>query len=143
MAQANAHGLPGSLEKLGEVCGLTKDQAKLTDDKGLIDTFCVPQRASNRFIEPWEMPNEWTRFCNYAVRDTEALRALFERMPAANYCGDNLANWRLDQLINERGFGFDRRLATAATDFLADAKVASDQQDIRNVGRARSRCDSA
>ena len=134
MAMANAHGLPGSLEKLGEVCGLTKDQAKLTDDKGLIDTFCVPQRASNRFIEPWEMPNEWTRFCNYAVRDTEALRALFERMPTANYCGDNLANWRLDQLVNERGFGFDRRLATAATDFLADAKVASDQQIFETSG---------
>ena len=60
MAMASAHGLPGSLEKLGEICGLTKDQAKLTDDKGLIDTFCVPQRAANRFIEPWEMPNEWT-----------------------------------------------------------------------------------
>ena len=126
MAAACAHGLPGSLEKLGEVCGLDKDQAKLTDDKGLIDTFCVPQRATNRFIEPWEMPNEWQRFCNYAIRDTEALRTLFERLPFANYTGDNLSNWRLDQLVNERGFGFDRALAGAADDFLSDAKVSSD-----------------
>lgn len=128
MAMASAHGLPGSLGKLGEVCGLDKDQAKLVDDGKLIDTFCVPQRATNRFIQPWELPNEWQRFCNYAIRDTEALRALFERMPASNYAGANLANWRLDQLVNERGFGFDSRLAAAATDFLGDAKVVSDQR---------------
>jgi DNA polymerase len=126
MAIANAHGLPGSLEKLGEICGLEADKLKLVDDKGLIDTFCVPQRATDRFIEPWEMPNEWERFCRYAIRDTESLRALFDRLPTHNYLGGNLLSWRLDQLINERGFGFDRRLAQAAVEFLADAKVASD-----------------
>jgi DNA polymerase bacteriophage-type len=128
MAIANAHGLPGSLEKLGDVCGLDKDQAKLVDDKGLIDTFCVPQRATNRFIEPWEMPAEWQRFCTYAIRDTEALRALFKRLPTSNFSGTNLQSWRLDQLINERGFGFDKKLAGAATEFLSDAKVTSDQK---------------
>ena len=126
MAMASAHGLPGSLEKLGEICGLTKDQAKLTDDKSLIDTFCVPQRAVNRFVEPTEMPNEWERFCKYAIRDTEALRTLFERMPAVNFTGANLGSWRLDQLVNERGFGFDKGLAVAATRFLEQAKVDSD-----------------
>jgi DNA polymerase bacteriophage-type len=126
MAAANAHGLPGSLEKLGEICGLEPDKLKLVDDKGLIDTFCVPQRATNRFIEPWEMPNEWERFCRYAIRDTESLRALFGRLPTHNYVGANLRSWQLDQLVNERGFGFDRALATAAVGFLADAKVQSD-----------------
>jgi DNA polymerase len=125
MAIANAHGLPGSLEKLGEVCGLPPDKLKLVDDGKLIDTFCVPQRAADRFIEPWEMPDEWQRFCNYAIRDTESLRALFERLPTANYCGANLWSWHLDQLVNERGFGLDGGLARAAGDFLADAKVAS------------------
>ena len=136
MAQANSHGLPGSLEVLGIVCGLPPDQQKLIDDKGLIDTFCVPQKASNRFIEPWEMPNEWQRFCNYAVRDTEALRALFQRMPKHNYAGESLASWRLDQLVNERGFGFDKRLAQAATEFLADAKVKSDSVMVEKSGGA-------
>jgi DNA polymerase len=126
MARANAHGFPGSLEMLGQVCGLPSDQQKLVEDGKLIDTFCVPQRATDRFIEPEEMPNEWARFCNYALRDTEALRAIYAALPAHNYQGDNLQSWRLDQLVNERGFGFDRRLAEAAVSFLADAKTASD-----------------
>jgi DNA polymerase len=126
MARACAHGFPGSLEALGQVCGLPPDKQKLVEDGKLIDTFCVPQRATDRFIEPWEMPNEWARFCNYALRDTEALRAIYNALPAHNYQGDNLRSWRLDQLVNERGFGFDRSLAEAAVSFLADAKTASD-----------------
>lgn len=134
MAQASAHGLPGSLEMLGLVCGLDSDKLKLVDDKKLIDTFCVPQGATDRFIEPWELPSEWQRFCNYAVRDTESLRAIFERLPIHNYTGDSLASWRLDQLVNERGFGFDRALATAAREFLSAAKVESDSVVLENSG---------
>jgi DNA polymerase len=125
MAAASAHGLPGSLEALGRVCMLTEDEGKLTEDKGLIHTFCVPQPATGEFIEPEDPPEEWARFCAYAIRDTEALRAIFNRMPAVNYAGVNLRSWMLDQLVNERGFGFDRALATAASDFLDRAREAS------------------
>jgi DNA polymerase len=125
MAGASAHGLPGSLEALGRVCMLTEDEGKLTEDKGLIHTFCVPQPATGEFIEPEDKPEEWARFCAYAIRDTEALRAIFNRMPAVNYAGVNLRSWMLDQLVNERGFGFDRALATAASDFLDRAREAS------------------
>src|SRR5208282_1587171 len=98
---------------------------KLTDDKGLKHTFCVPQQATGEFIEPEDAPVEWARFCKYAIRDTEALRAIFNRMPQVNYAGVNLRSWKLDQLVNERGFGFDRKLATAASDFLDRAREAS------------------
>ena len=50
---------PGSLEALGKVCGLNEDEGKLVDDKGLIDTFCVPQPATGKFIEPEDAPEEW------------------------------------------------------------------------------------
>jgi DNA polymerase bacteriophage-type len=133
MAGASAHGLPGSLESLGKVCMLTEDEGKLTDDKGLIHTFCVPQAATGKFIEPEDAPAEWQRFCAYAIRDTEALRAIFNRMPQVNYAGVNLRSWMLDQLINERGFGFDVRLAQAASEFLDDAREAS-----RKVMRANT-----
>jgi len=134
MARANAHGFPGSLEMLGQVCGLPEDKQKLVEDGKLIDTFCVPQAATNQFIEPREMPNEWQRFCNYAIRDTETLRAIYARLPAHNYAGENLRSWYLDQLVNERGFGFDEPLAQAAVSFLADAKVASNLVVSKNSG---------
>jgi DNA polymerase len=133
MAAASAHGLPGSLEALGRVCMLTEDEGKLTEDKGLIHTFCVPQPATGEFIEPEDKPEEWARFCAYAIRDTEALRAIFNRMPAVNYAGVNLRSWMLDQLVNERGFGFDVKLAQAASEFLDRAREAS-----RKVMRANT-----
>ena len=125
-AQAYSAGLPGSLELLGIVVGLPEDQQKLVDDSKLIHTFCVPQGATDRFIEPWERPDDWRRFCNYAIRDTDALREIYKRLPSCNYVGINLRSWYLDQLVNERGFEFDRQLAVAAVDFLADAKVVSE-----------------
>lgn len=133
MAGASAHGLQGSLEGLGRVCGLNEDEAKLVDDKKLIDTFCCIQPATDKFIEPHEAPAEWQRFCAYAIRDTEALRTIFNRMPHVNYAGINLRSWKLDQLVNERGFGFDLPLAQAASDFLDDAREAS-----RKVMRANT-----
>lgn len=123
-AQAYSHGLPGSLELLGLVLGLPYDHQKLVDDGKLIHTFCVPQ--AGRFIQPEDQPDAWQRFCAYAIRDTAALREIFKRLPAHNYRLANLQLWHLDQLINERGFGFDSPLAEAAVAFLADAKVASD-----------------
>jgi DNA polymerase len=122
-AQAYSHGLPGSLDLLGLVLGLSVDQQKLVEDGKLIDTFCIPQPALGRFIEPGEMPHEWERFCGYAIRDTEALREIHRRLPEHNYRGLNLRLWWLDQLTNERGFQFDTNLAQACVSFLADAKV--------------------
>lgn len=136
MAGASAHGLPGSLEALGTVCMLTADEGKLVDDKGLIQTFCCPQPATGEFIEPEDAPIEWDRFCKYAIRDTEALRAVFNRMPQTNYGGANLRSWLLDQLINERGFGFDVKLAQAASEFLDKAREASRKVMLSNTDGA-------
>lgn len=127
-AQAYSAGLPGSLELLGVVVGLPQDQQKLVEDKGLIHTFCVPQGATDQFIEPWEKPDEWGRFCKYAIRDTDTLRDIYKRLPTCNYTGINLRSWFLDQLVNERGFEFDEELARAAVDFLGDAKVSSERE---------------
>ena len=125
-AQAYAHGLPGSLETLGVVLGLPLDQQKLIDDGKLIHTFCVPQAATDRFIEPWEAPKDWERFCNYAIRDTDALREIYKRLPSHNYQGINLEFWIVNQLENERGFQFDAELAQQAIDFLKLAKTKTD-----------------
>jgi len=136
MAGASAHGLPGSLESLGNVCHLSADEAKLVDDKGLIHTFCEPNPATGKYNEPEDMPVEWARFCAYAIRDTEALRTIFNRMPQVNYGGVNLRSWMLDQLINERGFGFDVKLAQAASEFLDAAREASRKVMLSNTDGA-------
>jgi len=67
------------------------------------------------------------------VRDTEALRTIFNRMPQANYAGINLRSWMLDQLVNERGFGFDVKLAQAASEFLDAAREASRKLMLSNT----------
>jgi DNA polymerase len=123
-AMAYAHGLPGSLDTLGTVLGLPTDQRKLTDDAKLIHTFCVPN--GDRYIEPRDRPDDWERFVAYARRDTEALRAIYLRLPKNNYAGSNLECYWIDQLSNDRGFGLDTALAKACIGVLARAKGSSD-----------------
>lgn len=135
-AQAYSAGLPGSLEILGKVLGLPLDYQKLTDDKYLIHVFCEPSKLTNQFIEPWERPDEWARFCNYAIRDTDALREIYRRLPKHNYSGVNLEWWVLNQLENERGFGFDAPFAREAVDFLALAKKQTNKVMHDNSGGA-------
>lgn len=125
MAQAYAHGLPGSIETLGAVLGLPIDQQKLVDDKALIHTFCERQKSGRR-IWPTDAPVEWERFCRYAIRDTDALREIYRRLPKHNYLGLNLRWWYLNQLENERGFGFDAPLANDTREFLRLAKAQTD-----------------
>lgn len=133
-AMAYSHGLPGALETLGIVLGLPQDQQKLVEDKGLIHTFCVPQGGDRHRIWPWDQPDAWERFCTYAIRDTEALREIYRRLPKTNYSGGNLYLWHIDQLSNQRGFQFDTRFAEAAVAFLSDAKVASDARVAELTG---------
>lgn len=127
--QAYAHGLPGSLELLGLVLGLPLESQKLAEDgKRLIDLFCVPKDDLGNFTHPLDRPEDWAKFKAYALRDTDALAECHRRMPATNYKGDNLRLWGIDQTINERGFQFDAKLATAAVAFLAKAKEKHDRE---------------
>lgn len=87
-AMAYSHGLPGSLETLGLVLQLPQDSAKLVEDSKLIHTFCVPYDDFEHYVEPWDEPEKWGTFVNYAVRDTEALREIYKRLPKWNYRHD-------------------------------------------------------
>jgi DNA polymerase len=130
---AYSAGLPGSLEWLGLVLGLTPDQAKLAEDGRLIQWFCVP-KADGTFRSPYEYPDKWRVFFDYAVRDTEALREVYKRLAKHNYSGDGLRLYHLDQAINRRGFQFDVSLARAAQAFLKDAKVTTDAAISERTG---------
>ena len=116
MAQALAHGLPGSLEKLGEVMGIEEDHRKLTDGKKLVRLFCCPRPKKQKLRRATREthPDEWVRFLEYARNDIEAMRAIYRKLPAWNYQDAELALWHLDQTINSRGITVDLALAQAA-----------------------------
>ena len=116
MAQALTHGLPGSLEKLGEVMGIAEDQKKLKDGKSLVRLFCLPRPKKQKLRRATREthPAEWQRFLEYAGNDIEAMRAIYRKLPKWNYRGGELALWHLDQTINARGITVDLELARAA-----------------------------
>lgn len=117
MAQAQEHGLPGSLDALSEIFGLG-DAAKDKRGKRLIQLFCKPQPKSHkvRVLTRANRPQEWAEFLEYARQDIVALRALSRKMPNWNFRPGSFERrlWVLDQQMNERGFRVDVDLARAA-----------------------------
>lgn len=114
MVQALAHGLPGSLDKLGTAFGLAEDKAKSKAGRALIHFFCKPVRGKRNFGA--DHPERWAQFVDYAAQDIVAMRELHRKMPRWNY-PDNpreRALWCLDQRINDRGILVDTELAHAA-----------------------------
>lgn len=138
-AQAYAHGLPGALELLGLVLGIGEEHQKQAEAGAkLIQVFCVPDKTG-KYIQPNDAPEKWEEFKGYAIRDTDALREIYRKLPNHNYRGDNLVLWHLDQLINERGFRIDAPFARTAVKFLAQAKELSDTQlAVRTEGAVTS-----
>ncbi|MBT8152726.1 hypothetical protein KMP13_02205 [Epibacterium ulvae] len=115
MVKAMTHGFPGSLDQLGKILGLPSDQSKIKDGKKLINRFCKPaprNHKADRYTRETH-PEEWARFCEYAVRDVEAMREIDKRLPDWNYRDDELEMYRLDQKINDRGFLCDVGLVEA------------------------------
>lgn len=115
MAQAYAHGLPGALGILGDIFGITQQKKEGRD---YIHLFCKPRPKNQKLRRATRKthPIEWQRFCEYAVRDTEALRELYYKLPTWNYPDNEfeLRLWFLDQKINDRGVAVDLELCEAA-----------------------------
>lgn len=116
MVRALAHGLPGKLEKLGELFGLNEEDAKLKEGRELIQLFCKPRPKTSKLRRATREthPQEWARFVEYAAHDIKAMREIWRRLPSWNYRGEELALWHLDQRINDRGVQMDVELARAA-----------------------------
>lgn len=115
LVKALSHGLPGSLDRLGELLNIPMDQRKLKEGKKLIKLFCTPQKDGTRNTR-YTHPQEWETFCEYAIQDIPSMRAIDHALPKWNSEGAQLALWHLDQRINDRGFLVDRDLCVAALD---------------------------
>lgn len=126
MAQAYAHSLPGSLENLGAVLGLSQDKQKMKEGKALVRLFCMPRPRNMKLRRATRdtHPEEWEQFKAYAGQDVEALREIHRKLPTWNYRGRELASWHLDQKVNDRGCAFDIDFAVHAIRATTRAKDA-------------------
>lgn len=127
MAQAASHGYPQSLEGVGNALELPPELRKFDTGKALIQTFCVPY--DGKYNDRRSHPSKWDDFCAYGLQDGVTLREIHRRLPKVNYEGVNLETWWIDQLINDRGFGFDQELATAARKLL-DSQKGRHEKDM-------------
>ena len=113
MVWARHLSLPGSLEDCGEVLGLKEEEAKIKDGKRLIHKFCEPFRLGGEVTlfgvtEPefhdWNSdPEDWEKFRQYCIRDTETERALLKIMSKLPLPESEQQGWVLDQQINQIG----------------------------------------
>ncbi|MCX8005098.1 MAG: DNA polymerase [Burkholderiaceae bacterium] len=137
MARALAHGLPGALDKLGQIVGVADDEAKDKRGRELIQLFCKPRPATHRLRRATREthPDAWAEFLEYSRQDIVAMRAIDSRLPSWNYRDGHpeLSLWHLDQRVNDRGFAVDSALAQAAV-----RAVEREQARIRAEVRART-----
>lgn len=123
MIQAMSHGLPGSLDKIGQIVGLEEDKAKDKRGRELIQLFCKPRPKNSILRRATRVthPEQWAEFLEYSRQDIVAMRAIGKRLPSWNYRPGHpeLALWHLDQQINDRGVAVDTDLAGAAIEAVA------------------------
>jgi DNA polymerase len=115
MARAFSHGFPGGLDLLCDIMQPPISKAKDKDGKKLIQLFCKPRPANQKIRRATREthPEEWEKFCKYAVLDIEAMRYMDAKMPLWNYTGYELGLWHRDQRINMRGCMIDKELCEA------------------------------
>ena len=88
MAAALSHGLPGSLDKLGEVLGIREDARKIKDGRRLVMLFCRPKKQKDGYLKwatPITHPEDWAQYKEYCKTDTAALREIIKKIPKWNY----------------------------------------------------------
>lgn len=108
-------GLPLSLETVGTVLRLQKQ--KMKEGKDLIRYFCT--LSKNRLGEPVrhypkDAPERWEVFKEYNKRDVETEMAIQQKISKFPVADSEWINYRLDQLINDRGIMLDMVLVKNA-----------------------------
>lgn len=136
MIWAFRHALPGSLEALCEVLGVSADNAKDKRGKALIKRFSkpTPKNYKIRRYTSETHPDEWALFIKYAVSDITAMREVFHKLPRWGNSEFEDRVLELDQLINDRGFKVDVALAEAAIEAVEKHKAQLQEEAQRKYG---------
>ena len=136
MIWAFRHALPGSLDALCEVLGVSADNAKDKRGKALIKRFSkpTPKNYKIRRYTAETHPDEWALFIKYAVSDITAMREVFHKLPRWGNSEFEDRVLELDQLINDRGFKVDVALAEAAIEAVEKHKTQLQGEAQRKYG---------
>lgn len=136
MIWAFRHALPGSLDALCEVLGVSADNAKDKRGKALIQRFSkpTPKNYKIRRYTAETHPDEWAMFIKYAVSDITAMREVFHKLPRWGNSDFEDRVLVLDQLINDRGFKVDVALAKAAIEAVEKHKAQLQEEAQRKYG---------
>lgn len=136
MIWAFRHALPGSLDSLCEVLGVSADNAKDKRGKALIQRFSkpTPKNYKIRRYTAETHPDEWAMFIKYAVSDITAMREVFHKLPRWGNSDFEDRVLELDQLINDRGFKVDVALAEAAIEAVEKHKAQLQEEAQRKYG---------
>lgn len=136
MIWAFRHALPGSLDALCEVLGVSADNAKDKRGKALIQRFSkpTPKNYKIRRYTAETHPDEWALFIKYAVSDITAMREVFHKLPRWGNSEFEDRVLELDQLINDRGFKVDVALAEAAIEAVERHKAQLQEEAQRKYG---------
>jgi DNA polymerase len=118
-AQARANCAPGSLEDVGRFAGA--DMRKDHRGAQLIRLLSVPQ-ANGQFREDAALMAEMVQYCE---TDVKAMRAISKALRPLS--ADELADYHVNERINDRGVLVDVPLCEAAVKYAADETVEIQQ----------------
>lgn len=120
MARANAHALPGKLEKASEALGSI---GKIEDGKRLINKFSIPRNPTkknlNTRIRPCDDLIDGQKFYDYNLQDVKAEIEISGMIPELS--PEELKIWQVDQTINIRGCAIDTEAVEAAIKIIEKA----------------------
>ena len=136
-------GLPLSLEGAGAVLGLEKQ--KLQEGKNLIKYFCVPCAATKtndgrRRNLPRHDTEKWELFKAYNKRDVETEIGIQEKLSKFPVPDTEWDNYRLDQIINDRGITLDMDFVKQAIccDDVTKARLRGLMQNLTSLENPNS-----
>lgn len=139
-AMARRANLPGSLEKLGGVLGLSEQ--KDAAGKKLIKLFCQPQRVGKRKgqrVMPWEEPDQWWQFVGYCGQDVRTERESHRKLSAFELAGAPLATWVATLQLNDRGVPVNVEALRATQLIIDEAQrdIGARFRDITGLGHGQ------
>lgn len=117
MVWAATLGLPLSLEGVGAVLKLEKQ--KLQEGKALIKYFCMPcaptkTNGGRQRNLPEHDLQKWQQFKDYNTRDVETEMEIQAKLAKFPVLEAEWENYRLDQIINDRGVALDMEFVNQA-----------------------------